>query len=124
MFDINESSKIIFNDSGSLEFLQDKVCPRCKTSLSEVLRNGIVGCANCYRIFEQEIRERLLSKQGSINHVGKVATKHISKIKIKEKIAELEKQKEIEASKENFIAAETLKNQIEKLKGELGNERL
>lgn len=124
MFDINESSRIVFNESGSASYISGKVCPRCKTSLFEMLRSGVVGCANCYRVFEAEIRGEILKKQGSINHVGKVASRHISKIKIKEKIAELEKQKDYEASQENFIVAESLKNQIEKLKGELNNERL
>lgn len=119
MFDINEESRIVFDESGSTSFVSGKVCPRCKTSLYEVLRSGVVGCANCYRVFEQEISQWLLQKQGSINHVGKIASRHISKIKLKEKIAELEKQKDFEAAHENFIAAETLKNQIEKLKGEL-----
>ena len=115
-----ETTKIVFDEnSGELNYMQDKVCPRCKTSLTEFLRSGIVGCANCYKIFEQEIQSRILQKQGSINHVGKIAAKHVSKIKLKEKLLELEAQKQKAADEENYIVAESLKNQIEKLKGEL-----
>lgn len=119
MYDF-DTTKIVFDEtSGNLSYIQDKVCPRCKISLTELLRSGIVGCANCYKVFEQEIREMILKKQGSINHIGKISAKHISKIKVKEKIAELEVQKQKAADEENYIVAETLKNQIEKLKGEL-----
>lgn len=119
MYDF-DTTKIVFDEtSGNLSYVQDKVCPRCKTSLTELLRSGIVGCANCYKVFEQEIREMILKKQGSINHIGKISYKHISKIKVKEKIAELEAQKQKAADEENYIVAEALKNQIDKLKGEL-----
>ncbi len=119
MFDF-DNTKIIFDDNGSNpSFVNEKTCPRCNTKLTEVLRSGIVGCATCYKIFENEIRSLILKKQGSINHVGKISAKHISKIKIKEKLAELELQKQKAADEENYIVAESLKNQIEKLKGEL-----
>ena len=118
MFDFNENDKFVFfGDDAS--FVQEKVCVRCKMVLSEILKTGIVGCAECYKNFESEIRSSILQKQGTINHTGKISSKHFSKIKIKEKIEELEKEKEIAAKDENYIVAEALKNQIEKLKGEL-----
>ncbi len=120
MFEFNEDTKLVFDsfsDEGS--FVQDRVCPKCQTSLVDFKRTGVVGCATCYKIFESEIRTALISKQGSINHVGKVSIKHTSKIKTKEMIAELEKQKEQAAEEENYILAEDLKHKIEKLKGEL-----
>lgn len=119
MFDF-DSTRIVFDEtSGDPSYVSEKTCPRCKTKLTEVLRSGIVGCATCYKVFEQEIRNMILQKQGSINHVGKISFKHISKIKLKEKLAELEVQKQKAADEENYIVAESLKNQIEKLKGEL-----
>lgn len=119
MLDINSNTRIMFDEYGNMNYVQDKVCPRCKTSLIEFLRSGIVGCADCYKVFSNEVHNMIIEKQGSINHVGKISSKHISKIKVKEKIEELEKQKDIAAKEENYIVAETLKNQIEKLKGEL-----
>lgn len=116
MFEFNDIS---LKTNDNMQNYCDKVCPRCNLSLSELLRSNIVGCANCYKVFENEIRARILQKQGTINHIGKKPSRFISKIKIKEKIAELEKEKESAASEENYIVAEALKNQIEKLKGEL-----
>lgn len=120
MFEFDLDGKTMFGDyNGTSDFVQDKVCPKCGTSLSYVLKTEILGCATCYKVFESEIHSRLLANQGSINHVGKISSKHFSKIKIKEKIEQLEKEKEKAADEENYIVAESLKNQIEKLKGEL-----
>lgn len=118
MFDFNENDKFVFfGDDAS--FVHGKTCTRCNMLLCDILKTGVVGCAECYKNFESEIRNAILQKQGTINHIGKISSKHFSKIKIKEKIQELEKEKEIAAKDENYIVAEALKNQIEKLRGEL-----
>ena len=104
---------------GNTENIDEKVCSRCSMTRSEFLRSGVVGCAYCYEIFKSDVHALLLQKQGNFNHIGKISSKHFSKIKIKEKIEQLEKEKELAAKEENFIVAEALKNQIDKLKGEL-----
>lgn len=116
---VNNYSADIFGSSfqGATDY--DKCCKRCGSMLADVLRTGVVGCSDCYKIFENEIRSYILQKQGTINHMGKISSKHFSKIKIKEKIEELEREKDEAAKDENYIVAEALKNQIEKLKGEL-----
>ena len=120
MFDFDANTKFIFDDNGDdFNYIQERVCERCKTSLSDFYRANIVGCANCYKVFENEIRQLILQKQGAMNHVGKVSTKHVSKAKLKEQIAKLEEEKNAAAKDEDFMRAEILKNQIEKLKGEL-----
>lgn len=123
MFDLNSNTRIVF-DGDNLSYLKDETCPRCNTTLSEILRTGVVGCVNCYKTFEKDIISKIMQIHGSVNHMGKISSKHFSKIKIKEKIKQLEIEKENAARQENFIVAEALKNQIEKLKGELDGERL
>ena len=117
--DLSSSTRIMFDEYGNINYVENKLCPGCKTSVVDVLRTGVVGCVECYKTFASEIQNLILQKQGAVSHVGKVSAKHISKIKVKEKIAELEAQKEQAAKEENYMVAETLKNQIEKLKGEL-----
>ena len=112
------------NDMFGYENINDKICPRCGVSFFDFSRNGVLGCAHCYEVFKSEVHSQILQKQGNFNHVGKISSKHFSKIKIKEKIEELEREKEQAAKEENFIIAESIKNQIEKLKGELWYERL
>ena len=63
MFDFDSNTKIIFdNENNDFNYIQDRVCPRCKTSLSEFYRTNVLGCANCYKVFEDEIRDLLLKK--------------------------------------------------------------
>ncbi len=112
MFDFNFSSD-------RYDYVDDKMCPRCKTTLGDFYRTNMLGCANCYKFFENEIRDTLLKKQGAMNHIGKVSSKHVSKVKIKEQLEKLEEEKNIAAQEEDYMRAEILKNQIEKLKGEL-----
>lgn len=120
MFELNSNTKIVFDDnSHSMSFVEDRVCPKCGLSLVEVRKFGTVGCANCYSVFENELKSMILKEQGTINHVGKIPVKRFSKLKIKEKIAQLERDKDVAIKNENYIVAESIKNQIEKLKGEL-----
>ncbi|MBQ8452087.1 MAG: hypothetical protein IJ538_04910 [Clostridia bacterium] len=120
MFNFDENTIIKLDEiSGDVSYTDGKVCPKCGTALIEFLRSGVVGCANCYKVFESEIHNELIKTQGSINHIGKVSSKLVSKVKIREKIKQLEEEKSVAASEENFIVAEKLKNQIEKLKEEL-----
>ncbi|MBE5755730.1 MAG: UvrB/UvrC motif-containing protein [Clostridia bacterium] len=112
MFEFGEISNNFVNE----EF-NEKFCDKCNTSLSDVLGSGVVGCSNCYSAFQNEIRSYLLNKQGNFNHVGKLALKRTSKLKLEEEIKQLEVQKQKAVEEENFIVAESLKNQIEKLRG-------
>ena len=109
--------EFIGNNGVMSEANNERFCEKCNTSLSEVLETGVVGCSNCYVRFQNEIRSYLLQKQGNFNHVGKLALKRTSKLKLDEEIRELEKQKQQAVDEENFIVAESLKNQIEKLRG-------
>ncbi|MBQ9734735.1 MAG: hypothetical protein IJV95_02630 [Clostridia bacterium] len=51
--------------------MYDKVCPRCKTTLSSFYNTGMLGCEQCYRAFEKEITIALQKIQGKTFHVGK-----------------------------------------------------
>ena len=115
MFNFGSSSNFLFDT----EEEQERFCENCNTSLTDILNSGEVGCYNCYMTFREEIRNYLIQKQGGFNHVGKVATKRFSKQKIENKIKDLEKQKQDAVDAENFIAAEALKNQIEKLRSSI-----
>ena len=120
MFEFDRNSQLNFSsDFYNNSFDPNQVCPKCGIKLIEVEKTGIVGCANCYKIFENQIKTMIAKRQGTINHLGKVSSKHFSRIRLKEKLSKLEADKELAIKNENFIVAESLKNQIEKLKGDL-----
>ena len=117
MFNFGGNSNIMYDFEEQSE--NERFCENCNTSLTDILSSGEVGCYNCYITFKEEIRNLLIQKQGSFNHIGKVATKRFSKQKIENKIKDLEQQKQEAVDSENFIAAEALKNQIEKLRSSI-----
>lgn len=51
--------------------MYDKVCARCKTTLSSFYKTGMLGCEQCYKAFENEIKVTLQKIQGRTFHVGK-----------------------------------------------------
>lgn len=50
---------------------QQIVCPTCKTSYEEFVKNSCFGCADCYGIFDVLIYDNIKQLQGSECHKGK-----------------------------------------------------
>ncbi len=51
--------------------MYEKICPSCKTRLSSFYNTGMLGCPDCYKAFENEIKLALEKMQGTTFHVGK-----------------------------------------------------
>ena len=118
MFD-NLYSNFSYEDNFQDDVFDEKCCPVCGTPASEILSNENVGCSNCYNYFSNEAKNIIIRKQGTFAHVGKIPIKYFSKQKISDDLKKLEEEKLQAVKNEDFIAAEALKNQIERLKGEL-----
>lgn len=52
--------------------LSQIVCPTCKTTYKEFVKNSQFGCADCYDVFGPLIRNNIKSLHGSDIHIGKV----------------------------------------------------
>lgn len=48
-----------------------QVCPVCGTTIEDFRRSGLLGCANCYTVFREEIGGMVRRTQKSDLHVGK-----------------------------------------------------
>ncbi|MBQ8424685.1 MAG: UvrB/UvrC motif-containing protein [Clostridia bacterium] len=116
---MNDFNMNLNSNNFDYNFVQNNVCEKCGMFLNDIKRTGIVGCINCYKVFENEIKQMVFNNQGTINHIGQIPSRHFSKVKIKELILDLEKQKEKAIVDEDYVSAESIKNQIEKLRGEL-----
>lgn len=46
-------------------------CPSCGTTLEEFRVTGLLGCADCYAAFRDELLPTIRSVQGKTRHVGK-----------------------------------------------------
>lgn len=54
-----------FNDEYLLE--ETKKCPNCKSTFFDFLKNGKLGCKQCYDTFEIEIRDMLENMESPID---------------------------------------------------------
>lgn len=53
------------------EKMHQIVCPTCKTSYEEFVKNSRFGCPDCYGVFDLLISDNIKQLQGSDNHTGK-----------------------------------------------------
>ncbi len=48
-----------------------KECPSCGTTLGEFRKTGLLGCADCYMAFREELLPTVQFIQGRLRHTGK-----------------------------------------------------
>ena len=100
-------------------FFEELSCPYCKTRISDLQETGYVGCSECYRVFGEELLTMIHNFHKAYKHVGKRPEKIASKARKQREIEEL-LAKQAEASKnEDYLLAQSIKEQVEKLRSEL-----
>ncbi len=57
------SSFLVFEDA-------KKKCPACGATLDDFRRTGLLGCADCYKAFRDELIPTVRSVQGKLRHEG------------------------------------------------------
>lgn len=55
------------------------VCPYCKTTKEEFVKDGLLGCEHCYGAFSQVILPWLNKNQSASHHKGKRALSVLTK---------------------------------------------
>lgn len=58
-------------DAREEELGHQVMCPTCKTSYEEFIRNSRFGCPDCYGVFDLLISDNIKQLQGSDTHKGK-----------------------------------------------------
>lgn len=116
---INELFKIktqMFRDDS---FFEDIECPKCKTRLSDFTDTSFVGCANCYKVFREAVRQSAFRYHGRVEHLGKIPALQIDRASKMKEIERLEKQKAQCVATEDYEQANVLKKKIDLLRSEL-----
>lgn len=102
-----------------LFFAEDLACEKCKTRLSDLLETGYVGCANCYSLFQKDIVSMVYDFHKAVKHTGKRPDRVASKARKQQEIDMLLKQQAEASANEDYILAQSIKEKISKLRGEL-----
>lgn len=98
----------------------DKKCPQCKQTFSQIAKTGKVGCPECYKTFKSELLPYIKRVHGSTVHVGKVPNSAPLIVKPKTPSIEdlrLELNKLI--SEEKYEQAAVIRDEIKRIEGEI-----
>ncbi|MCM1364462.1 MAG: UvrB/UvrC motif-containing protein [Faecalibacterium sp.] len=112
-----------FGDSSfALTGARTERCEKCGCSFDDIVRTGMVGCADCYEKFFDKLLPSIQRIHGKSKHAGKIPDIQTEKKVIKEKtteekIAELEVQMQKAIESQNFEQAAIIRDQIKELKG-------
>ncbi|NCC87497.1 MAG: hypothetical protein EOM05_06465 [Clostridia bacterium] len=96
-------------------------CEKCGNSFEDIVRSGMIGCADCYSTFYDRLLPSLQRIHGKANHVGKVGAlmgetdKQISKIDM------LKKELEKTVKEQNYEQSAILRDKIKELESEEQN---
>ena len=95
-------------------------CPKCGTSFDEIVRDGRVGCADCYRTFYDKLLPSIQRIHGKIKHSGKVTNSAPAETKpetTEEKIEKLKEAMNEAVAKQDFENAAKIRDEIKALEG-------
>lgn len=126
-FGINDVFSSFFGDVDNLKVLPKEnvlKCDVCGTTYDEFIKEGKLGCSNCYVVFEEKLDDVLKRFHGSNRHVrSKNVDEKVKfnnkKLTVKEKIELLKKELSDCIKVENYEKAATIRDEIKKLEKEI-----
>lgn len=108
-----------------IEITEGLVCDACGMKYDEFAKNGMLGCENCYRVFNKRLDNVLKKLHGNNRHIEEerpqVITKNTKTKKKtkKEEIQELREKLNNCIKSEDYEQAAILRDKIKKLEKEL-----
>ncbi len=102
-----------------------KRCEKCGCSFDDIVRDGKVGCADCYRTFYDRLSPSIQRIHGKIKHSGKISRSVGEQEKAEttqEKADKLRAKMNIAAANQDFEEAAKLRDEIKALEGGKNNE--
>lgn len=100
---------------------REEKCPKCGYTFSDIVKNGKLGCADCYRKFYDKLLPSLQRIHGKIKHTGKqamISVQTSTEPKINP-IAKLKEDLQKAIEEQNFEQAAVLRDRIKEM--EAGN---
>lgn len=112
----------LFGDAAQTKALTPTAqrCKKCGFSFQDIVREGQVGCADCYRSFYEKLQPSLQRIHGRVSHNGKVsraenqAPEETTEMKIEHKKQQLKEAVE----QQDFEKAAVLRDEIKELEAE------
>lgn len=113
-------------------YLDELICPNCKSTNKDIYENSRFGCPECYEYYSDVVQVLLMKCQDKNKHFGKVPSKFAEQqekrqlkkelsLNIKDQIANLKNKMKNAIDVENYEVAGVLKIKIDELQQQLPN---
>jgi len=90
----------------------EKTCPGCNSTYADILKDGKVGCPECYSAFSSELSRMIRSIHGTTAHTGAIPARHRARQEREEHVKQLRKDLQEAIKKEDFESAARLRDEI------------
>lgn len=104
---------------GTLSQTSGYKCEYCGMPEENFVQSGLLGCSNCYRSFENRLKNVLKRIQGTNMHTGKVPHRIGGNARINKEIRTLKAKLEEAVLKEEFENAAKIRDRIRELEKKL-----
>ena len=127
-FSFGDIIKAISEGIEGLEHIETKQftgvtsCPECGLEIQELIKQGKMGCAQCYEAFEEVLADIIKNVQKSPNHKGKIPKFLPPTFNYKKKIKKLEEKLQGAINEERYEDCVSFRDEINTLKDALENE--
>jgi protein arginine kinase activator len=96
-------------------------CPTCGLTFTDFMNIGLMGCANCYETFKDNLDPLLRRIHGSTVHIGKVPKRTGGQVRVRKEIEQLRRKLQEAVNREAYEEAAKIRDEIKekekKLKG-------
>ncbi|MBR1810586.1 MAG: UvrB/UvrC motif-containing protein [Clostridia bacterium] len=90
-------------------------CEKCGCTFEDIVKNGKVGCADCYKLFYDKLLPSVQRMHGQTKHVGKVPQGAGESVKTESRIETLKDRLNKAIDEQNFELAAQLRDEIKAL---------
>ncbi len=112
-------TQFVISQSGSRVQAVKTTCPTCDLSFAQFRQKGLVGCPDCYEVFEKYLVPLIERAQnGAVHHVGKTPRRSGASIDRQLQIQHLLRELDNAVAAEQYERAADLRDQLELLKHE------
>ncbi len=94
-------------------------CETCGFTFEDIMRTGMPGCPECYRVFSRRLRPVMAKLHGRADYQGKVPSGVNEEIMREDTLGELKDKLTKAIEEENFELAAVLRDEIRRLTGEV-----
>ena len=93
----------------------DTACPNCGMHISQFRKSGVLGCAECYQAFKEELRPLFTRIQGRTQHAGRRPPSSPEEQERIRKMEELRKKLEDAVQAEEYEMAARYRDELKEL---------